>query len=233
MELDIESRIFKETTRLFFENFISKVCSWAFSFSLSRDSCECAQQLQFEKKGRNSDVESVRLGINRTGTRLPVNACFHKSRQLLFRVRIDVVVCVRHIFRRDVCNFHIFSGPRVKNYLPLPSCLFKQMRKEEEPQGSFQVGNKKNYLASFYHSLNDYSRNMLFSKMLLKPLFTFQYAKDIFELLFEFNLPEKNFSSPLSDLIYKLLRLIFLSSLIKKKTLQSITCRRFNDIIIR
>lgn len=58
---------------------------------------------------------------------------------------------------------------------------------------------------------------MLFSKMLLKLLFTFQYAKDILELLFEFNLPEKNFSSPLSDLIYKLLRLIFLSSLIKKK----------------
>lgn len=114
----------------------------------------------FEKKGRSSDVESVRLGITRTGTRLLVNACFHKSRQLLCRVRIEnVVVCVRHIFRAHVCNFHIFTGPRVKIPPFCPAPFSNKCAKKESRRARFKWATRKT--TSVLFTLNDYSRKML------------------------------------------------------------------------
>lgn len=156
MELDIESRIFKETTQDFFLKISFPKCVLFPFFSLSLAILlNVLSSCVWKKRGRSSDVESVRLGINRTG-----KCVFPWKQPVTFpRSNRNAVVCVRHIFRVQMCAIFTFShGPRVRNYLPLPGSLFKQMRKRRRTAGLVSSGQQeKPTSVLFTHSLNDYS----------------------------------------------------------------------------
>lgn len=93
----------KKENRKIFDRFRFWDTLSSFSFRASSEGNSCIR-----KRERTVEVEIAWLGITRAGTRLAVNACFHKSRHLLCRIGIDVAVGGRKhrdTFWTRVCNF--------------------------------------------------------------------------------------------------------------------------------